>query len=144
MNKKFSKRGLKTHLSAGQLSNFNFQKYIKHSLDKDFKTVISISPLMWLTVVIFMLVDIHGWHSYLWISFAPLVLVLAIGTKMEVIVAKMAIQLKKQKKVFTGVVELDDNLFWLGKPEFVLDLLHVTLFLNAFEMAFFIWVTKSS
>ncbi|KAL6574819.1 hypothetical protein OROMI_012104 [Orobanche minor] len=30
------------HLSARQLNNFNFQKYIQHSLDEDFKVVISI------------------------------------------------------------------------------------------------------
>ncbi|KAL6534202.1 hypothetical protein OROHE_013127 [Orobanche hederae] len=110
--------------------------FTRYHFDKGF-------PLMWLTVVIFMLVDIHGWHSYFWISFAPLLLVLTVGTKLEVIVAKMALQLKKQKNVIVGspLVEPNDKNFWFGQPGFVLDLLHLTLFLNAFEMAFFIWVT---
>ncbi|KAL3642558.1 hypothetical protein CASFOL_013373 [Castilleja foliolosa] len=132
-----------THLSTGQLNNFNFQKYVKHSLDEDFKIVVSISPLMWFTVVIFMLVDIHGWHSYFWISFVPLLIVVIAGAKLEFIVATMALQLKKQKKVIIGtpLVEHDVNNFWFGQPTFLLNLMHFTLFLNAFEMAFFVWVS---
>ncbi|KAL0375102.1 UNVERIFIED_CONTAM: MLO-like protein 3 [Sesamum radiatum] len=61
------------HFSA-RLNNFNFQKYIERSLDEDFKVVVSISPFMWFLVVIFMLVDVHGWHSYLWISYVPLLI----------------------------------------------------------------------
>ncbi|KAL3628539.1 hypothetical protein CASFOL_027585 [Castilleja foliolosa] len=123
-----------THLSTRQLNSFNFQKYIKHSLDEDFRTVVSISPLMWFIVVIFMLLDIHGWHSYFWISFVPLSIVLTVGTKLEVIVAKMALQLKKQKNVIieAQVVELNDNNFWFGQPSFLLDLMHLTLFLIEF------------
>ncbi|KAL3628542.1 hypothetical protein CASFOL_027588 [Castilleja foliolosa] len=123
-----------THLSLGQLNSFNFQKYIKHSLDKDFRTVVSIRPLMWFLVVIFMLLDIHGWHSYFWISFVRLTIVLTVGTKLEVIVAKMALQLKKQKNVIieAQVVELNDNNFWFGQPSFLLDLMHFILFLMEF------------
>ncbi|KAI3474007.1 hypothetical protein Pfo_028795 [Paulownia fortunei] len=130
------------HLSP-RLNNFNFQKYIERSLDEDFKVVVSISPLMWFMVVIFMLVDVHGWHSYLWISCVPLLIVLVLGTKLEVIVAKMALQLKNQNNVIIGapLVEPNDNLFWFRRPRFVLNLLHLTLFVNAFELAFFVWVT---
>ncbi|KAL0409892.1 UNVERIFIED_CONTAM: MLO-like protein 3 [Sesamum latifolium] len=129
------------HFSA-RLDNFNFQKYIQRSLDEDFKVVVSISPFMWFLVVIFMLVDVHGWHSYLWISYVPLLIVLVLGTKLEVIVARMAIQLKNQNNVVIGapLVQLNDDLFWFRRPRFVLHLLHLTLFVNAFELAFFIWV----
>ncbi|XP_020553386.1 MLO-like protein 3 isoform X2 [Sesamum indicum] len=129
------------HFSA-RLNNFNFQKYIERSLDEDFKVVVSISPFMWFLVVIFMLVDVHGWHSYLWISYVPLLIVLVLGTKLEVIVAKMALQLKNQNNVVIGapLVQLNDDLFWFRRPRFVLHLLHLTLFVNAFELAFFIWV----
>ncbi|KAK9290353.1 hypothetical protein L1049_008521 [Liquidambar formosana] len=132
---------ISAHLSATH--DFNFQKYIQRSLEEDFKVIESISPLMWFIVVIFLLVDVHGWNVYLWVSFVPLLMVLVLGTKLEVIVARMALQIKDQNKVIKGtpLVEPNDNLFWFGDPRFVLTLLHFTLFMNAFELAFFIWVT---
>ncbi|KAH7842699.1 hypothetical protein Vadar_008232 [Vaccinium darrowii] len=130
------------HLSARH-NNFNFQKYIQKSLEEDFKVVVSISPFMWFIVVIFMLVDVHGWNVYLWVSYVPLLIVLVLGTKLEVVVARMALQLQNQNSVIIGapVVQPHDDLFWFGRPTFVLTLLHLTLFVNAFELAFFIWVT---
>ncbi|KAK6942829.1 Mlo-related protein [Dillenia turbinata] len=131
------------HLSPDN-NSFNFQKYIQKSLEEDFKEIVSISPLMWLFVVIFMLVDVHGWHVYLWMSFVPLLIILILGTKLEVIVTRMALHdLKSQNNVIKGapLVQPNDNLFWFGKPRFVLTLLHYTLFVNAFEFAFFVWVS---
>ncbi|KAI5325428.1 hypothetical protein L3X38_034502 [Prunus dulcis] len=54
----------------------------------------------------------------------------------------MALQIKEQNSAVseTPLVQHDD-LFWFRKPKFVLVLLHYTLFVNAFEFAFFIWVT---
>ncbi|KAK3407113.1 hypothetical protein EUGRSUZ_K03218 [Eucalyptus grandis] len=133
---------ISAHLSARH-NNFNFQRYIQRSLEEDFKVVVSISPVMWFVVVIFMLVDVHGWNVYLWVSYVPLLLVLVVGTKLEVIVARMALQMKNQNSVIIGtpLVRPNDDLFWFGHPKFVLTLLHYTLFVNAFELAFFIWVT---
>ncbi|KAL1549452.1 hypothetical protein AAHA92_17556 [Salvia divinorum] len=130
------------HFSSSQ-SNFDFQKYIERSLDEDFTVMVSISPMMWFLVVIFMLLDVRGWHSYLWISYVPLLIVLTLGTKLEVIVTKMAVQLRDKNNVIIGVplVKPNDELFWFRRPGFVLSLLHLTLFVNAFELAFFIWVT---
>ncbi|XVF69400.1 hypothetical protein PTKIN_Ptkin11bG0078900 [Pterospermum kingtungense] len=132
---------ISTHMSTN--SSFNFQKYIERSLDEDFKVVVGISPLMWFMVVIFLLVDVHGWNVYLGVSFLPLAIVLVLGTKLQVIVAKMAHQVKDQHSVIRGapVVQPNDNLFWFGTPKFVLTLLHYTLFMNAFEASFFVWVT---
>nr|AWN06643.1 MLO protein 7 [Rosa odorata var. gigantea] len=133
---------ISAHLSSRH-NNFDFQKYIQRSLEEDFKTLVGISPAMWFVVAIFMLVDVYGWHVYLWLSYVPLLVVLVLGTKLEYIVAKMALQIKEQNNVIIGtpLVRVDDNLFWFGKPRFVLVLLHYTLFLNAFELAFFVWVT---
>ncbi|KAL3531918.1 hypothetical protein ACH5RR_005439 [Cinchona calisaya] len=133
---------ISAHLSV-RYSNFNFRKYIERSLEEDFKVVVSISPLMWFIVVIFLLVDVHGWHAYLWMSYIPLLIVLVVGTKLEVIVAKMALQLKNQNTVIVGIplVKPNDDLFWFSRPRFILFLLQATLFVNAFELAFFIWVT---
>ncbi|KAJ7947786.1 MLO-like protein [Quillaja saponaria] len=132
---------ISAHLSTN--NSFNFQKYIQRSLDDDFKVVVGIRPFMWIAVVIFLFLDMHGWHIYLWVSFLPLTIVLVLGTKMEVIVANMALKLQDQTNVIKGtpLVQPSDNFFWFGHPEYILDLLHFTLFMNAFELAFFIWVT---
>ncbi|XP_009601693.1 MLO-like protein 3 [Nicotiana tomentosiformis] len=134
---------ISAHLSSNNA--FNFQKYINRSLEDDFKVVVGISPFMWLLVVIFLLVDVHGWNVYLWVSFLPLITVLVIGTKLETIVAQMALQLETQQDndviIGSPTVQPNDNLFWFNQPQFVLTLLYYTLFINAFELAFFIWVT---
>ncbi|CAN6716003.1 unnamed protein product [Malus baccata var. baccata] len=129
------------HLPSRQ--SFDFQKYIQRSLEEDFKIMVAISPLMWFAVAILMLLDVYGWYVYLWLSYVPLLVVLVLGTKLEYIVAKMALQIKDQNSVIVGtpLVQVNDDLFWFRKPRFVLVLLHYTLFLNAFELAFFIWVT---
>ncbi|ESR37857.1 MLO-like protein 3 [Citrus sinensis] len=131
------------HLSSTNYNSFNFQNYIQRSLEDDFKVVVGISPFMWFVVVIFLLVDVHGWNAYLWVSFIPLTIVLALGTKLKVIVARMAHQLQDEHDVIRGspLVQPNDNLFWFNRPKFVLTLLHYTLFMNAFEMAFVVWVT---
>ncbi|KAE8731595.1 Auxin response factor 4 isoform 1 [Hibiscus syriacus] len=55
----------------------------------------------------------------------------------------MAHPVKDQNSVIRGapLVRPNDNLFWFNRPTFVLTLLHYTLFMNAFEVAFFVWVT---
>ncbi|KVH90787.1 Mlo-related protein [Cynara cardunculus var. scolymus] len=132
---------ISAHLSTN--NSFNFRKYIQRSLEDDFKVVVGVSPLMWFMFVILMLVDVHGWHMYLWVSLVPLAIVLVLGTKLQVIVARMALQLKEQNKVIIGVplVTPNDDLFWFSNPRFVLTLVHYILFVNAFEFAFFIWIT---
>uniref|UniRef100_A0A1J3EIH6 MLO-like protein 3 n=1 Tax=Noccaea caerulescens TaxID=107243 RepID=A0A1J3EIH6_NOCCA len=126
-------------------NSFNFQKYIQRSLHEDFKTVVGISPLMWLIVVIFMLLDVQSWRVYFWMSFVPIIMVLVIGTKLEVIVAKMAVAIKDNNSVIRGtpLVEPNDKHFWFCHPRFLLTILHYTLFMNTFEMAIFVWITVS-
>ncbi|XP_068473280.1 LOW QUALITY PROTEIN: MLO-like protein 3 [Phaseolus vulgaris] len=133
---------ISAHFSARN-SNFDFQAYIEQSLEEDFRIIVSISPVMWFTVVIFLLVDVHGWHVYLWLSYVPLFLVLVVGAKLEVIVDEMALQMKDVNSVTKGtpLVCPSDDYFWFGHPGFVLTLLHYTLFVNAFELAFFVWVS---
>ncbi|XP_042476981.1 MLO-like protein 3 [Macadamia integrifolia] len=124
-------------------TSFNFRKYIQRSLEEDFKVVIGISPSLWLVVVMLLLGDVNGLHLYLWVAYIPLIIVLVLGTKLEVILARMALQLKDQTTVVKGapLVQPDDNLFWFGNPRFVLSLIHFTMFMNAFELAFFLWAT---
>ncbi|KAL5155354.1 MLO-like protein 3 [Glycine soja] len=133
------------HFSARN-NDFDFQNYIEQSLEEDFRIIVSISPVMWFTVVIFLLVDVHGWHVYLWLSYVPLLLVLVVGAKLEVIVDQMALKMKDVNNVTKGtpLVCPSDKFFWFGHPGFVLTLLHYTLFVNAFELAFFIWVSVNT
>lgn len=82
-------------------------------------------------------------HYYLFpFVIIPIVLlsqtVLVLGTKLEVIVAKMALKLYDQNGVVIGtpLVKPNDDLFWFGHPKFVLTLLHLTLFtvINYFSL----------
>ncbi|XP_022756687.1 MLO-like protein 3 [Durio zibethinus] len=129
------------HLSTN--TSFNFQKYIQRSLEDDFKVVVGISPFMWFLVTVFLLLDVHGWNVYLWVSFLPLTIVLVLGTKLQVILAKMAHQVKDQNSVIRGapLVKPNDDFFWFSQPKYVLTLLYYTLFMNAFEASFFVWVS---
>ncbi|XP_011048573.1 PREDICTED: MLO-like protein 3 isoform X2 [Populus euphratica] len=127
---------ISAHLSTRNVNHFNFQEYIQRSLDDDFKAVVSISPLKWFLVVIFLLLDVHGWNVYHWISYVPLVIVLVVGAKLEVIVAKMAFRIDDQNCVSRGtpLVQPNDNLFWFGQPRFVLVLIHFVLFVIQFGL----------
>ncbi|KAK3226481.1 hypothetical protein Dsin_006343 [Dipteronia sinensis] len=133
---------ISAHFSTS-INNFNFHKYINRALEEDFKAVVGISPLMWFFVVIFLLVDVYDWQVNLWISYIPLLILLVLGTKLEAIVARMALQINDRSNVVKGtpLVHPNDNLFWFGRPRFVLILLHLTMFMNAFELTFFIWVS---
>ncbi|PQQ21068.1 MLO-like protein 3 [Prunus yedoensis var. nudiflora] len=120
--------------------NFDFQKYIQRSLEEDFKPsdVVCASSFyaggcVWLVCISLAIL-------------CPTLVVLVLGTKLEHIVAKMALQIKEQNSVIVGtpLVRLNDDLFWFGKPRFVLVLLRYTLFVNAFELAVFVWVTMGS
>ncbi|KAG6490796.1 hypothetical protein ZIOFF_052109 [Zingiber officinale] len=49
-----------------------------------------ISWYLWVFVFIFLLLNVNGWHTYFWISFIPLILLLAIGTKLEHVITQLA------------------------------------------------------
>ncbi|XP_058780835.1 MLO-like protein 9 [Vicia villosa] len=127
------------HLAPG--SKFDFQKYIKRSLEDDFKVVVGISPILWGSVVLFLLVNVHGWHAAFWVSFLPLAVILAVGTKLQAIITRMALDIKERHAVVQGIplVQVSDKYFWFEWPQLSLYLLHYVLFQNAFELTFFWW-----
>ncbi|KAJ1296426.1 hypothetical protein BS78_01G299700 [Paspalum vaginatum] len=131
---------ISAHLSPG--TRFNFRKYIKRSLEDDFKTVVGISPPLWATALAVMLFNVHGWHNLFWFSAIPLVVILAVGTKLQAIIAMMAIEITERHTVIQGmpVVKLSDDHFWFGKPHLVLHLIHFASFQNAFEITYFFWI----
>uniref|UniRef100_A0A0D9XM00 MLO-like protein n=1 Tax=Leersia perrieri TaxID=77586 RepID=A0A0D9XM00_9ORYZ len=123
-------------------TRFNFRKYIKRSLEDDFKTVVGISAPLWASALAVMLFNVHGWHNLFWFSTIPLVVTLAVGTKLQAIIAKMAVEIKERHTVIQGmpVVKLSDEHFWFGKPRLVLHLIHFASFQNAFEITYFFWI----
>ncbi|CAN6470326.1 unnamed protein product [Victoria cruziana] len=132
---------ISTHLPTN--SFFNFHEYITRSLDRDFKDIVGISPLLWLLLILFLLLNVNGLYLYFWLSFVPLVMVLLVGAKLQMIVAQMALRLQEEKSVVMGtpLVQPTNEHFWFGRPQLVLFLIHLILFQNAFELTFFIWVT---
>ncbi|XP_050250169.1 MLO-like protein 12 [Quercus robur] len=73
---------IKAHLAPENETTFDFQKYISRSLEKDFKVVVGISRIIWFFALLFLLSNTYGWHSYLWLPFLPLIIILLVGTKL--------------------------------------------------------------
>ncbi|KAL6339035.1 hypothetical protein AAG906_024186 [Vitis piasezkii] len=131
------------HLAPG--SKFNFQKYIKRSLEDDFKVVVGISPVLWASFVIFLLLNVNGWQAMFWASIIPLVIVFAVGTKLQAVLTKMALEITERHAVVQGIplVQGSDKYFWFSWPQLVLHLIHFVLFQNAFQITYFLWIWYS-
>ncbi|XP_077222677.1 MLO-like protein 13 [Tasmannia lanceolata] len=143
-----------THFPTNR--NFDFHKYMMRALEADFKRVVGISWYLWLFVVIFLLLNVDGWHTYFWLSFLPLILLLVVGAKLEHIITRMAQEvaerqkddvegpkndlIERQKGDLQAAVKLSDKHFWFSRPGIVLYLIHFILFQNSFEIAFFFWI----
>ncbi|XP_006648751.1 MLO-like protein 1 [Oryza brachyantha] len=121
---------------------FNFYKYMIRALEADFKKVVGISWYLWAMLIIFLLLNVQGWYVYIWISAVPFVMLLVVGTKLEHIITELAHQVAEKHTAIEGelVVSPSDELFWFHRPKLVLLLIHIVLFQNAFEIAFFFWL----
>nr|GMC93678.1 MLO-like protein 1 [Ipomoea batatas] len=122
---------------------FNFYEYMIRALEADFKRVVGISWYLWLFVVAFLLLNVHGWHAYFWIAFIPLVLLVAVGTKLEHVITQLAEEVASKHVALEGgdlIVNPSDDHFWFHRPRLVLILIHIILFQNSFEIAFFFWI----
>ncbi|GAV86192.1 Mlo domain-containing protein [Cephalotus follicularis] len=131
------------HLAPG--SKFNFQKYIKRSLEDDFKVVVGVSPLLWASFVIFLLLNVNGWRALFWASLIPVIIILAVGTKLQAILTKMALDISDRHAVVQGIplVQGSDKYFWFDNPHLLLHLIHFALFQNAFQITYFLWIWYS-
>uniref|UniRef100_A0A7N0TMR3 MLO-like protein n=1 Tax=Kalanchoe fedtschenkoi TaxID=63787 RepID=A0A7N0TMR3_KALFE len=121
---------------------FNFHKYMIRALEDDFKKVVGISWYLWVFVVVFLLLNVNGWHTYFWIAFIPFILLLAVGTKLEHVITQLAHEVAEKHVAVEGdlVVQPSDDHFWFHRPRIILYLIHFILFQNAFEIAFFFWI----
>ncbi|CAO2827839.1 unnamed protein product [Amaranthus hypochondriacus] len=131
---------LNSHIAPG--NQFDFQQYIKRSLEDDFKVIVGVSPVLWASFVIFLLLNVKGWRTLFWASMLPLVVVLAVGTKLQTILTRMALEITEKHSVIQGIplVQGSDEYFWFSNPQFILHLLHFTLFQNAFQITYFLWI----
>ncbi|XP_010314898.1 MLO-like protein 9 [Solanum lycopersicum] len=131
---------ISVHLAPG--SKFNFQKYIKRSLEDDFKVVVGVSPVLWGSFVVFLLLNVSGWHALFWASLIPLIIILAVGTQLQAVLTRMALDISERHAVVQGIplVQGSDNYFWFGRPQLVLHLIHFALFQNAFQITYFLWI----
>ncbi|KAG2695043.1 hypothetical protein I3760_08G172400 [Carya illinoinensis] len=119
---------INAHLAPN--SKFNFHKYIKRSMEDDFKVVVGISLPLWICCILFQLLNVYKWYTLSVISFIPLVILLMVGSKLEVIIMEMAQQIQDRTTVVKGapVVEPSNKYFWFNRPDWILFLIHFTLF----------------
>ncbi|XP_021833988.1 MLO-like protein 1 isoform X2 [Prunus avium] len=122
-------------------SKFNFYNYMIRVLEADFKRVVGISWYLWFYVVISLLLNVWGWHAYFWISFIPLILFLAVGTKLEHVIMQLGHEVAERCNIIEWdlVVQPSDDHFWFQRPDLLLFLIHIILFQNSFQLAFFFW-----
>ncbi|KAF3615916.1 MLO-like protein 15 [Capsicum chinense] len=69
-------------------------------------------------------------------------LLLAVGTKLEHVITQLAGEVAAKHVAVEGdlVVKPSDDHFWFHRPRLVLFLIHIILFQNSFEIAFFFWI----
>ncbi|KAM7470157.1 hypothetical protein LguiA_008340 [Lonicera macranthoides] len=123
--------------------DFRFHEYMLRTLIYDFKKIVGISWYLWLFVVIFLLLNVHGWHVYFWLSYLPLVLLLLLGAKLEHIITRLARGVQKRnagRTEETTPVKPSSEHFCFNRPVLALYLIQFILFQNSFEIAFFIWI----
>ncbi|CAK8569201.1 unnamed protein product [Lathyrus sativus] len=122
-------------------SKFDFHKYIKRSMEDDFKVVVGISIPLWAFAIVFLLMNVYNWYTLTWLSLAPLVILLLVGTKLELIILEMAQEIQDRTTIVRGVpvVEPNNKFFWFNRPQWIIFLIHFTLFQNAFQIAYFLW-----
>ncbi|KAK4858044.1 hypothetical protein QYF36_010118 [Acer negundo] len=69
------------------------------------------------------------------------IILLIVGAKLETIIMEMAQQIQDRTTVVKGAltVEPSNTFFWFNRPDLILFLIHLTLFQNSFQMAYFLW-----
>ncbi|KAL3752902.1 hypothetical protein ACJRO7_000318 [Eucalyptus globulus] len=116
-----------------------FRNCIIDVVRKDFEKIVGIRWYLWILAVIFLLVNVAGWHAYFWISFIPLTLLLIAGTILEHMITRLAEEVA-QKKSEKEAVKFQSGYFWFRRHQFVLHLIHIVLFQNSLELIFFFFV----
>ncbi|KAH0983161.1 hypothetical protein GBA52_010338 [Prunus armeniaca] len=121
-------------------SNFKFLKFLARAFDDDFEQVVGIRFWIWLFSILFIFSNAHVFYNHYWLPFIPLLIVIVVGAKLEMIITKMCVESCKNP-VIRGrlVVKLNDDLFWFGRPHWLLHLIQFVLIQNSFQLAFLTW-----
>ncbi|XP_058087460.1 MLO-like protein 4 [Magnolia sinica] len=120
--------------------SYNFHKYMVRSMEDEFHKIVGISWPLWIYAILCIFVNVHGLNVYFWLSFIPAILVMLVGTKLQHVVAQLALEIVEATGPFAGSqLKPRDDLFWSRKPELLLWLIQFISFQNAFETATFIW-----
>ncbi|XP_022751467.1 MLO-like protein 4 [Durio zibethinus] len=119
---------------------YDFHNYMVRSMEEEFRDIVGISVPFWIYCILCVFLDFHGTNIYFWLSFLPAILILVIGTKLHRVVVKLAVEIMEHNPL-DGFHQfnLRDELFWFGRPRFILLLIQLISFQNAFEMASFLW-----
>ena len=80
--------------------------------------------------------------TFFFLFFFLMQLLLAVGAKLEHIISQLAHEIAEKHIAIEGdlVVQPSDDHFWFNRPRMVLILIHIILFQNSFELAFFFWI----
>ncbi|KAL3752895.1 hypothetical protein ACJRO7_000314 [Eucalyptus globulus] len=125
----------------------DFQKYILWILEKEFEKMIEINWYSWFLTVIYMLMNVAGWNAYFWISFIPFTILLIVGLRLEFMISRLikwvAENHRKNENASSengakGTVYKFTNNYRCFR--FVDILIHIMLFLNSLELAFFFFM----
>ncbi|KAI5079753.1 hypothetical protein GOP47_0005232 [Adiantum capillus-veneris] len=119
---------------------YNFHRYVTRCMEEDFTRIVGISVPLWGFTILCILLNLNGLNFYFWIALVPMMVVLAVGTKLQHVIATLAVEklgvpgdsVATKRKAYK-------ELFWFGSPQSLLWLLHFILFQNAFELATFLW-----
>ncbi|KAF9672396.1 hypothetical protein SADUNF_Sadunf11G0037400 [Salix dunnii] len=89
-----------------QDNSFDFQKYIRRALDKDFGVLLDLD--------VFYIFHILQCTHYYWLPFIPLVMLLLVGTKLQAIITLMCLDSHDKSIVVNGtiLVRPSDHFFW--------------------------------
>ncbi|XP_019182461.1 PREDICTED: MLO-like protein 4 [Ipomoea nil] len=119
---------------------YDFHKYMLRSMEAEFRDIVGIGVHLWIFAISCVLLSFHGTNVYFWISFLPTILLLLVGTKLHRIVVKLAVEIRDETSL-EGFhhFNLRDELFWFGRPRFLLLLIQFISFQNAFEVAVYLW-----
>ncbi|KAH7573413.1 hypothetical protein JRO89_XS03G0144700 [Xanthoceras sorbifolium] len=123
---------------------FNFHEYMMRTLEADFKKVVGISIIFFdiIYTFFFLMPKLKLLFETKILAMAQKKLLLAVGTKLENIINQLAHEVAEKHIAVEGdlVVQPSDDHFWLQKPKIILLLIHIILFQNSFELAFFFWI----
>ncbi|TYI02333.1 hypothetical protein ES332_A11G260000v1 [Gossypium tomentosum] len=107
---------------------FNFHKYMIRALEDDFKEVVGIRLVIFLMIY----VSYSRWHTYFWIGFIPFILLLAVGSKVEHMITKLAHEVAEKHVAVEGelVVQFGFNSCLMGQASYIFPRLLIGVFIQ--------------